>query len=210
MCDSSAYVEDISMRLFKANAIKFDDFVLETGATTPVYFDFKVIVSYPDLMRDLAIVISIRVNQILKQRPRKYVICGIPYSAVPITALVSQDTDLPMIIKRKEAKPGTKLVEGVWNKGDRCILIDDVLMFGDSIIETVDQIRATGFRCKNVIVICDRQHGAIARIAAKGVRVHALLTLTEIMEHLFYEGCVTQETFDRVQHYLAANQLPRN
>ncbi|XP_050310307.1 uridine 5'-monophosphate synthase-like [Anthonomus grandis grandis] len=211
MPESPVDVRDISTRLFKANAIKFGDFVVGTGATTPVYFDFRVIVSYPDLMRDLSIVIGIKINQIIKQGPRKTVICGIPYSAVPITALVSQHTDLPMVMKRKEVKEyGTKqLVEGVWNKGDTCILVDDVIMFGDSIIETVEELRETGFECTDVVVVCDREQGAIAKVAAKGIRVHALLTLTEIMEHLFDEEYITQETFDMVRKYLAANQVAR-
>lgn len=49
-------------------------------------------------------------------------------------------------MKRKAAKSyGTKeLIEGVWNKGDTCILIDDVIMFGDSILETVEDLVKAG------------------------------------------------------------------
>ena len=48
-------------------------------------------------------------------------------------------SDKPMIMQRKEAKSyGTKkLVEGNYQPRDRCLVIDDVIQFGDSLIESV-------------------------------------------------------------------------
>lgn len=45
-----------------------------------------------------------------------------------------------MIFKRKDAKThGTKkLVEGVYNKSDKCLIVDDVVTSGISILETVE------------------------------------------------------------------------
>ena len=47
--------------------------------------------------------------------------------------------DKPMIMQRKEAKDyGTKkLIEGNYKARDRCLIIEDVVSFGDSLIESV-------------------------------------------------------------------------
>jgi len=46
--------------------------------------------------------------------------------------------DKPMVLRRKEPKSyGTKqLIEGKYVKGDRCIIIEDVISTGSSILET--------------------------------------------------------------------------
>jgi len=218
MTESSLSLKDISIRLFKSDAIKFGNYVTGTGAVTPVYFDLRVIVSYPSLMKDLSILLSQRVQKLVAQnqqsspQPIRTVLCGVPFTAIPIASLVSVNTDIPMIMKRKEAKNyGTrKLIEGVFNKGDTCILVDDVIMFGDSILETAKELNDAGLKCSQTVVICDRQQGAIEKVARRGIEVYALLTLTEIMDHLREANYVTQELCEMVRDYLAESQVSHN
>ena len=53
---------------------------------------------------------------------------------------ISFETGVPMIFKRKDAKAhGTKkLVEGVYRNNDRCLVVDDVVTSGISILETCE------------------------------------------------------------------------
>ncbi|XP_066253083.1 uridine 5'-monophosphate synthase-like [Euwallacea similis] len=217
MCDASLSLKDISVRLFKANAIKFGNFTTGSGALTPVYFDLRVIVSYPSLMNDVSILLGQLIQEIVKENeckthlssPGRNLICGVPITAIPITSLASVHIKIPMILKRKVAKSyGTReLIEGVWNKGDTCVLVDDVIMFGDSILDTVKDLVDAGIKCSQAVVICDREQGAVEKLARKGIQVYSLLTLTQILEYLKEDNYVSQESCDMVRGYLAANPV---
>ena len=43
-------VENLVLKLYDVGAVKFGDFVTKIGIKTPVYFDLRVMVSYPQIM----------------------------------------------------------------------------------------------------------------------------------------------------------------
>jgi len=102
--DSSSRLDSLILDLERVGAVKFGEFTLKSGLTSPVYFDLRVLVSYPKLL-DTVSGLLLGISEISGDP----VLCGVPYTALPIATLMSIKSDLGMVIRRKEAKDyGTK------------------------------------------------------------------------------------------------------
>lgn len=113
-----------------------------------------------------------------------------------------------MLIRRKEAKGyGTKkLIEGKFATGERCLIVEDVITTGSSILETVKDLKNEGIAVTDAIVVVDREQGAAVNIARNDVRVHSLFTLSYLLNVLLEAGKIEQATVEAVSQFVAASQ----
>lgn len=111
----------------------------------------------------------------------------------------------PMLIRRKEAKSyGTKkLIEGNFQNEESCLIIEDVITTGSSVIETTTDLRAEGLVVTDVIVVVDRQQGGEKNLADKDVRMHALFTLPYFMKILHEEGKIDETMMKSLTDYIS-------
>ncbi|XP_065158080.1 uridine 5'-monophosphate synthase [Atheta coriaria] len=201
-------LKEFAVELFKINAIKFGEYKTKVGLMTPVYCDLRVLVSYPKIMGILSDLIIDTLHTIESQE----VICGVPYTALPIATIVSFKTNLPMVMRRKEAKDyGTKkLIEGIFQEGDKCLIIEDVVTSGSSILETTKDLIKEGMKVTDAIVLLNREQGGEKFLTQHGIKMHALLTMTSLMKYLKDAGCVTEESCKKVGDYLKNSQVTTN
>ena len=193
-------------RLLDIHAIKFGDFTLKSGIRSPVYVDLRVTVSYPEVMKQ----ISDMLWKVASESKADFsVICGVPYTALPIASCMSVNENIPMVMRRKEAKSyGTKkLIEGVFTAGSKCLVIEDVVTSGSSVMETVEALSSVDLRVSDAIVLLDRFQGGKEMLQSQGVKLHSLLTLPEVLEVLHSKGKIDQEMAGKVREFLSANKF---
>lgn len=193
-------------QLVDIECIKFGNFTLKSGIQSPIYIDLRNIVSYPNLLSELA---ELFAKEITKNTD---IICGVPYAAMPIATAVSLLTNLPSIIKRKEVKGyGTKkLIEGKYKAGDKILLIEDVITSGESLIETIAELENEGLIIEQILVVLDREQGGLQRLRDKGYNVSSLFSISSIMKILLDEKKIEKTIYDDVISFVSNNNIHFN
>lgn len=192
----------LSSALHSLGAVKFGAFKLASGIESPIYVDLRLLVSQPRLLA----LAATRYAELLTGLPCNR-ICGVPYAALPIATAVALESDVPLIYPRKEVKVHGlgKEIEGTWQPGEHVVIIEDLITSGGSTIATAERLRAAGLIVEHAIVLIDREQGGAANLAAAGITVHAVFTLTELLDDLAAQGRIDAAQHDKVLEFIRRN-----
>lgn len=148
---------------------------------------------------------------VLKDKKYEH-LCGVPYTALPIATLLSVKAKISMLMRRKEAKSyGTKkVIEGHYKQGDSCLIIEDVVTSGSSVLETVNDLRKEGLKAEEAIIILDREQGGKQNLSTNNVQMKSLFTMTELINILVKNSKITEQMGKDVKEYLSNVQAPKS
>jgi uridine monophosphate synthetase len=188
--------------LLEAGCVKFGSFTLKSGLQSPIYIDLRRIISHPKLLSDVAQSYLPVLSTLQFSR-----IAGLPYAAIPIATAISLAGNYPMIYPRKEIKTyGTKAeIEGEYHAGETAVVIDDLATTGGSKFEAIEKLTGVGLVVKDVVVLVDRQSGAKESLEQAGYSLHAVLTISQLLEYWEQTGKVQKDRLEATREFLKQN-----
>lgn len=196
--------KELILQLHQIQAIEFGQFKLKSGVVSPFYLDLRKIVSFPKLLQ----VVSKKLANLIKDVPHE-LICGVPYAALSFATGAAMELGKPMIMKRKERKKyGTKkIVEGVYEAGQSCLVIEDTVTSGISLIETFNGLEEAGLKVNQAAIIVDRLQGGVEALEARGYEVHTLLTIQDILDVLLTEHKIDVSVYEATLKFIESHQV---
>ena len=198
--------EQFVLELERIGAIKFGSFTLKSGLTSPFYFDLRDMISFPYILEGIADLLVKRIKDMEFD-----VLTGIPYTALPIASLVASKMQKPLVYMRKEEKAyGTgNNVIGKFEKGAKCLVIDDLITTGASKIETAEKYEKEGIVIEDFVVVIDRSSNGTEELAKDGYKLHSLITLDEIVQLLKSKNLITDEKVREVEKFTTSINKPK-
>lgn len=178
----------------RADALRFGEFTLKSGRTSPYFFNAGRF----DSGAALAELAGCYADAVDAAGLGFELLFGPAYKGIPLaTALACEyarrGRDLPLAFNRKEAKAhgeGGSLI-GAALAGKRVLIVDDVITAGTAIREALDIIAAAGGIAAGIVIALDRQERVreeVAQSAAQavatehGIPVVAVAGLADLLE----------------------------
>ena len=147
--------ETVAKILLELNAISLNSkkpFRYASGILSPIYTDCRVLMAYPDKRRQIR---DYYIEAIENSAASFDVVAGTATAGIPHAAWIADKLNLPMVYVRGKAKDHGKsnIMEGILNKGQKAIVIEDLVSTGESAINSVDAIRQAGGEISHVFSI---------------------------------------------------------
>jgi len=175
-----AFSPELAEGLLQAGCVRFGEFTLKSGIQSPIYIDLRQLISHPDLLSQVGEAYLPLLRELEFER-----LAALPYAALPIAAAISLHSGWPFVYPRKDVKEyGTRaVIEGECHAGEQVAVIDDLATTGGSKFEAIEKLVEAGLQVKDVVVLIDRQSGAAEALAEAGYRLHAVFTLSSLLDY---------------------------
>lgn len=169
----------ITERIKESGAIKHGKFKLSDGSLSDYYVDKYSFETSPNVLSAVADALVAEIST-----EDTDVVTGPTLGAVPLVTAVSLQTGIPSAyIRTGDTYRGTQArVEGNIEKGHRVTVLEDVTTTGGTILESANIVEEMGGTVDQLLVVVDRNEGAVANAEAEGYELEHLVQVGEDFE----------------------------
>ncbi len=191
----------IAKDLLSSKAVFFrpeEDFTWASGIKSPVYCDNRLTLTAPKVRND----VEEGLAKLIKENyPEAEVLMGTSTAGIAHAAITAHLLDMPMGYVRSGAKDHGRQnqIEGKLEKGQKVVVVEDLISTGGSVIEVVEVLREAGAEVLGVVSIFTygMQKG-LDRLAAANVKNISLTNFDVIAEVAAEEGYIKDEDIARL------------
>lgn len=186
----------IAKDLLSIKAVFFrpeEPFTWASGIKSPVYCDNRLTLTSPDVRLDVekALAETVRENY-----PDAEVLMGTSTAGIAHAAITAHILNMPMGYVRSGAKDhGRKnQIEGRLEKGQKVVVVEDLISTGGSVLEVVDVLREAGAEVLGVVSIFTYgMKKGLESLAAANVKNVSLTNFDAIAQIAAEEGYIKKE-----------------
>ena len=192
--------KEISMMLLKIKAVSIrrtdDLFTWASGIKSPIYCDNRLVISYPEA-REMVAEEFVRI--IKDKYPDVELIAATSTAGIPHGAWIAQKMNLPMVYVRGTSKGHGRQnqIEGKVEKGQKTVLIEDLISTGNSSYKAVEALRESGLDLMGVVAIFSYNFDAATDLFnANEVDFHTITDYKTLLPIAVELGYISEEQLD--------------
>ena len=175
-----------------------EPFTWASGIKSPIYCDNRLILTAPEVRVLVENAIAATVK---REYPDAEVLMGTATAGIAHAAIAAHLLGLPMGYVRSGSKDHGRRnqIEGRLEKGQRVVVIEDLISTGGSVLDTVEALRAAGAEVLGVVSIFTYgMKKGVERMAEAGVKNVSLTNLDTIAQVGAEEGYIAPEDVSRL------------
>ena len=193
--------KDVAKGLLSIKAVFFrpdEPFTWASGIKSPVYCDNRLTLTAPEVRT----LIENSIADVIKEEyPEADVIMGTATAGIAHAAIAAHILGLPMGYVRSGAKDHGRgnQIEGQLNKGDKVVIVEDLISTGGSVIDAATALRNAGAEVLGIVSIFTygMQKG-LDRLAQENLKNISLTNFDVISEVAVDESYIRPEDRERL------------
>lgn len=194
----------VAEKLLQVNAIKLNPaspFTWASGWKSPIYCDNRKVLSFPYIREFIK---SEMCNVVFEKFPEAQMLAGVATAGIAWGAMVADQLKLPYIYVRPKPKEhglGNQ-IEGYYEKGQRVVVIEDLISTGKSSLQVVDVLKKEGLQVEGMVSIFTYGFDVADKAFAEaGVTYQSLTNYPSLIESAIEKGLVTAEQQDTLLNW---------
>ena len=186
----------IAKDLLKIKAVFFrpeEPFTWASGIKSPVYCDNRLTLSAPEVRNDVENGLATLIKE---HYPEAEVLMGTSTAGIAHAAITAHPMDMPMGYVRSGAKDHGRQnqIEGKLEKGQKVVVVEDLISTGGSVLEVVNVLREAGAEVLGIVSIFTYgMKKGLERLALADVKNVSLTNFDVIAEVAAEEGYIKSE-----------------
>jgi orotate phosphoribosyltransferase len=162
-------------------------FIWASGIKSPIYCDNRKSIGHYELRSTIAQGLS---EAIKTNYPDVELIGGTATAGIPHATSVADNMQLPLVYFRSKPKDhGTgSVIEGDYQKGQKIVIVEDLISTGGSVLQCVDYAKAAGLEVLGVVAIFSYElEAAVKNFATANISITSLTGFNDLYEVLNLE-----------------------
>ena len=173
-------------------------FTWASGIKSPIYCDNRLTLTAPAVRNDVENGLA---QLIRREYPEVEVLMGTSTAGIAHAAIVGHLMNLPMGYVRSGAKDHGRgnQIEGRLEKGQKVVVVEDLISTGGSVIEVVNVLRDAGAEVLGIVSIFTYgMKKGLERLAAANIENTSLTNFDAVVEVAAREGYIAKEDVSRL------------